>query len=801
MKKCGLLLSFIIPFICLILIFISNGIILGDNSIFISDSLYQYQQLLIYFKSILENLSNFSYSFQISFGTPMISTIAYYLTSPFNILLYFFDNIENFFIFQTLIKLSLCGLTMYKYLTYHNKSNSALIFSTAYALSSFMICNYFQMMWLDSYFLAPLLLLGIDKIINEKKHLLYGIVLFLIVLSNYYNGFICALFGVLYFVYKYILNDIKDKKIVSMFFITSILCGLMTMFIHIPNLLDIMTVNRTNHINYLFNSDFSGIISKMFLGSSNGNILNVHHPYLYIGIFNIILLIFYFINKEITKKEKVLASIIFLILICSIIYVPLNNLWHAFSNPIGFNFRYMFLFNIFTISLCFKSFLNIKKIDKIYYLWTLLFFIVLSFFVTFRELFDVVYLYISIGFFIVYLIMLYIDDKDMKMLFHLLVIAELFFNGYALLKSYDYTPRDYINGVYNEKTSTIEMINDDGFYRMEFDKRFGSNDSLNYGFNGLSNFFSSVDFNEDFYRKIGSYSRKNRVFYNHSIVMDSLLGIKYYESLEELDYYNLIGNNKVSILEGILYGTTYQDSYVYQNPYALSLGYMISSKSKDDIVCLYGYDCQNEILNQMIGYDNNVYKFEEVLDNKFVIKSNNDFYIYVKDKYQSGSVFTVSFGDESKTILLNSNRVIYVENDYEIGTELEITVDGVKIENIYIAYIDFDNFVENYNELKNNQLQIKKIENGYINGDIEVSDKNVLFLSIQYNDNFKILVDGKETEYYKLFDNFIGLDLDEGLHNIEIIYEVKGLKLGFIISLISLSLFAIYSYRLKKVIK
>ena len=64
-----------------------------------------------------------------------------------------------------------------------------------------------------------------------------------------------------------------------------------------------------------------------------------------------------------------------------------------------------------------------------------------------------------------------------------------------------------------------------------------------------------------------------------------------------------------------------------------------------------------------------------------------------------------------------------------------------------------------------------------------------------------ILVDGKETEYYKLFDNFIGLDLDEGLHNIEIIYEVKGLKLGFIISLISLSLFAIYSYRLKKVIK
>ena len=142
----------------------------------------------------------------------MIATIAYYLSTPFNILLYFFDNIENFFIFQILIKFSLSGLTMYKYLSYQNKNNSALIFSTAYALSSFMICNYFQMMWLDAYLLAPLLLLGIDKIIKEKKHLLYSVILFLIIASNYYTGYMCAVFAVIYFIYKYLLEDKKDKK-------------------------------------------------------------------------------------------------------------------------------------------------------------------------------------------------------------------------------------------------------------------------------------------------------------------------------------------------------------------------------------------------------------------------------------------------------------------------------------------------------------------------------------------------------------------------------------------------------------
>ena len=44
-----------------------------------------------------------------------------------------------------------------------------------------------------------------------------------------------------------------------------------------------------------------------------------------------------------------------------------------------------------------------------------------------------------------------------------------------------------------------------------------------------------------------------------------------------------------------------------------------------------------------------------------------------------------------------------------------------------------------------------------------------------------------------MFDQFIGLDLENGTHDIEIIYEVKGLKLGIIISLTSLILFIIYT--------
>ena len=86
-------------------------------------------------------------------------------------------------------------------------------------------------------------------------------------------------------------------------------------------------------------------------------------------------------------------------------------------------------------------------------------------------------------------------------------------------------------------------------------------------------------------------------------------------------------------------------------------------------------------------------------------------------------------------------------------------------------------------------MNITSFEENHIKGNINVTDNNVLFLSISYDDSFKILVDNKEVDYYKVIDNFIGLDLEDGYHDIEIIYGVKGFKLGIFISLISLIIF------------
>ena len=772
------LLSFFIPFFCLIVLFFINNFILGDNTILYSDSQYQYYQLFIWLKKFLENGS--LYSFQIGLGTPMIATIAYYLSSITNLFIYFFDNVELFLIITSLIKISLCGLTMYNYLNYNYKNKYTIIFSTAYALSFYSLANYFQFMWLDSYFLSPLLLLGIDKIIKEKKYLLYGITLFLIILSNYYMGYMCCLFSVLYFIYKYLLSN-KDKKSVKIFIIVSILFGLMTMFLHIPNLLELLKIERNSGKDYLFNTDILGILSKIFIGSNvEGGILNYHHPYLYIGIFNIILLLFYFVNKNINKKEKLLSGIFILILILNIIFVPFDNFWHALSSPIGYNFRYIYLFNIFTICLCLNSFINIKHVDKIWYYIVFLIFLLISELIILRNIMSYFNIYISAIIFLLYLIIFKSNNKDIELLFIVLAISELFFNGYTIFKKYEYSTKTYLNRVYIEKQNILEDVNDDSFYRLEFLNRFLYNDALSYGYYGVDGWYSSVYLNKNFYNKIGYGTYNNFMGYNNNLLLDSLFNIKYVASLNKLKYYDLISINKISAYPESFYGIYYFDVYLYNNPYSLSLGYMVSDRIKEDINCNSPFECQNKIINNMTDTIDNIY--EEYLYNDIEFK-NKDFYVLAKiNDYKKGS--NVCLNEECYKINDITNNNLFFENNFD---NIEITKENIN--ELYLAYFDFDEFINKYNILKNNQLNITSFKENHIKGNINVDDNNVLFLSIPYDDGFKILVDSKEVDYYKVIDNFIGLDLEKGYHDIEIIYEVKGFKLGLFVSLLSLITF------------
>ena len=171
---------------------------------------------------------------------------------------------------------------------------------------------YFNVLWLDAVYYAPLMLLGIDYIIKNKRSLLYGIILSLAILSNYYIGYMLCIFACLYFLYQLILNY-KDKNdivcsIVS-FGIISLLAGLITSFLLIPTILELQNTNRAFGIltndNFNINFNIFKILSRTYIGAhNNNNILNITTPNIYCNIIMLPLIFFYFLNEKIEKKKN-----------------------------------------------------------------------------------------------------------------------------------------------------------------------------------------------------------------------------------------------------------------------------------------------------------------------------------------------------------------------------------------------------------------------------------------------------------------------------------------------------------------
>ena len=76
------------------------------------------------------------------------------------------------------------------------------------------------------------------KLINERKKVLYIIMLTISILSNFYIGYMECIFCLLYFIYNYINLKKKDTKIIKDFIISSLLSGFMCMITLIPETLE-----------------------------------------------------------------------------------------------------------------------------------------------------------------------------------------------------------------------------------------------------------------------------------------------------------------------------------------------------------------------------------------------------------------------------------------------------------------------------------------------------------------------------------------------------------------------------------
>ena len=135
-------------------------------------------------------------------GTNFILNYFSHLTSPLNLLVIFVkrEQISAFISFLIVLKISLSAGTFSFFLSRKNtllyKSNVMIVaLSVAYSLCNFATCYSHEIMWLDAFILLPIIILGFERLIRDKKPYIYILSLSFCAFCNAYPTYFIAEIG------------------------------------------------------------------------------------------------------------------------------------------------------------------------------------------------------------------------------------------------------------------------------------------------------------------------------------------------------------------------------------------------------------------------------------------------------------------------------------------------------------------------------------------------------------------------------------------------------------------------------
>ena len=799
-----LLLSLLI---ILVFFYINNITPFGSKDFTVIDFYHQYFPMTSELINRILNSKTLLFSFNGSL--PFIRNLYNYLSSPFNILLLpFKDNLSTGFSLLIAIKAILASTTICYYLTKNIKNSILSIpISISYGFSSYYIAYHWNIMWLDGMIFLPLIILGLEKIIKENKSLLYIITLSISIFSNYYIGYMICIFTFIYFQFYYLLNykfNIKDFliKFKNYILYSIISIGIISIVV-IPIYFSLSSISATKDtFPSIFETEFNiinFILNNFSLSKPTALISeNIPLPNTSSSLLIFILIPLFFINKNINKKEKILYALLLLTLFLCMHNTFINFIWHGFHFPNDLPYRQSFIYIFITIIIAYKSLINIKYINTKKLLITLTVFIlliILSKIIKFDNLQNKV-LIINTILLIIYFTILIINIKNKKYTqFALITIVaiETCISCVYNIKP-DHNGKDLDNSIKNYQYIKNILPQENEFYRIEKIKRDTYNDPALNNYYGIS-VFSSMTYEDisKIQRKLGNGSNNiNSYYYNlQTPIYNSMFNIKY-----------LVGKfnyNKSFYKEN-------KNEGIKEYKYPLSIAYKVNNNIKNwDTSSNNPFTVQESFIKESTGFDNMFNKLNinfkdivpEITNNGYFINSricsinlendrNGDVYLYI----DSNNLSSILVNGESYFIATNEPYIInlgYFSKYDDINVTMYFSYGDTSYNefNIYAYSFNENNFKKAYNSLNDEILNISSFKENHIKGYINLKESGVIFTSIPYDNSWKIKVDNKYIDFYKIGESYIGFNLNEGYHNIEFIYKTKGLKTGAIISTIS----------------
>lgn len=197
--------AFLLPMAVMLAVYALIGVApFGEKSLLVTDMDGQYVSFFSYLKDMARNGNDFFYTFSKNLGGDMAGFAAYYLLSPFNLVLLPFSTVHlpTGILLLTLLKVGSAGLTCALFLSRAERAGGGtLLFSCAYALMSFVFVYQQNILWLDGIIFLPLVLWGVPAVM-ERRPLLFILSLTACLITNYYIAYMICIFSALYFFFR-----------------------------------------------------------------------------------------------------------------------------------------------------------------------------------------------------------------------------------------------------------------------------------------------------------------------------------------------------------------------------------------------------------------------------------------------------------------------------------------------------------------------------------------------------------------------------------------------------------------------
>ena len=831
------LLSLFIPAALLFISYMLFGVYpFGERSVLALDLNAQYVYYYDYMYDVFAGRESLFYSWSRTFSGEFFGTFAYYLASPFNFIVWLFPRkaITEGLLTMLLVKSAAGGLTCCFLLKKHRGYTdlTATLFSVMYALSGYFTAHSINPMWLDGMIALPLVIIGVEKICNEKRFLLYALSMLYSLVSNFYIGYMVGIFSALYFVYYIVSGKIADKSGKSVgnsiiVYGTSSLCAVcMSCWIVLP-VYKALQLGKLQFGNSDFtpaeNFNLTTAFLKLFPATFD-TIRPEGLPMLYCGLTALIFAVIYFTMKKIPLRQRISGGALLAVMLLSMYIKPVDMLWHGGKVPVWMPYRYSFTVILLLVMFGAEAFENVKQVrrKKFGAVFAALAGLLLladhyegseHFNTTLVIVAPLIMLGIIAGALVFY--RKYRMFRGAKITILALVCAELLVNNLVTFtrmhKDVYYSTRESYTNDIPQTRAAVNAVKalDSGFYRMEKTYHRCVNDPLACGLYGVSH--SSSVFNSKaiaLAKTLGFGAREHYSRYDGATPLtDDILGIKYILSKSEL-----LSQYDSEVL-------TQGDITAYENADALGFAYLADKSTaecavtdnspfaaQENLAAILSGEYEKiflpleeyypELTNLNAGSTTDAHlSYKKRLENedanvtyKLSVTKGGRVYMYLPTRYERECRLYVN-GEFIKYYFENENHSIaylgeFPENE-TISVKLELVKNEVFYEQPQFRVLDEDALARVNARIAqmNENTVLTRTGKSTLSISLNAQKPLELFTTIPFEDGWTATIDGNSVNIRKCVnDTFMCVDIPAGAHTVEFKFFPAGLKTGLIVT-------------------